>query len=100
MDFELEYNQIQILEKVRSKNIQKDIECASKNSKKTFDIINKLLDKKDNLPVLPDLDEKSAADTLSTYFIDKIIIISSDLEAAASDLPEAEDIYIYILCYL
>ena len=84
-----EYNQI--LERVRSKNIQKDIDSASKNSKKTFDIINKLLGKKDNLPVLPDLDEKSAADTLSTYFIDKIKLISSDLEAAASDLPEAED---------
>ena len=48
--------------------------------------MNKLLGKEQKLPILPDRDEKSAAETLSTYFVEKINLISHDLETAAKDL--------------
>ena len=48
--------------------------------------MNRLIGKKQDLPILPDHDEKSASETLSNYFIEKINLISSDLENAAKDL--------------
>ena len=79
------------IEKARSKNIQNEIRAASKNPRKTFDIVNNLLGKQQTLPILPDSDEQTAADTLSHYFIDKIEKISSDLESAAKNLPETAE---------
>ena len=55
--------------------------------KKTFDIVDSLLGKDTPSTVLPNVDEKTASQTISNYFVDKINVISSDLESAASLLP-------------
>ena len=84
-----EYNLI--LKESNAKNIQDELKESERDPKKTFDIINKLLGKESNLPILPNLDEKTAAETISTYFTNKITQISTDLETAASQLPDKSD---------
>ncbi|PVD19379.1 hypothetical protein C0Q70_19867 [Pomacea canaliculata] len=73
--------------------VQEQLEAASGHPRKTFDIVNSLLGKNGTSPVLPEVDVKSAADQLSSFFVNKIKEISAGLESAACELPECEEDY-------
>lgn len=84
-----EYNVI--VEQSSAKHIQNELKESINNPKRTFDIVNNLLGKDASSPILPNLDENLAAETISTYFTEKIVNISSDLENAASQLPDTSE---------
>ena len=79
-----------VLRETHSKYIQDEIESSGNDPKKTFDIVDNLLGKEKNTSVLPNLDEKLASQKISEYFVDKINVITSELDAAASNLPSCE----------
>ena len=75
-----------LLKVTRAKHIQDKLDSATKDPKKTYNIVNSLLGKETSSPVLPNVDEQTAAQTLSSYFVDKIKLISDNLESSAGDL--------------
>ncbi|PVD20251.1 hypothetical protein C0Q70_20748 [Pomacea canaliculata] len=81
------------VKKAKSLFVQEQLEAASGNLRKTFDIVNSLMGKNGTSPVLPEVDVKSAADQLSSFFVNKITEISAGLESAACELPECEEDY-------
>ena len=78
-----------LLKETHSNYIQNEIKSSGNDPKKTFELVDTLLGKDTSSPVLPNLDEKSASQKISNYFVEKIDIISSDLEEAASQLPSS-----------
>ena len=68
-----------LLRETRSKHIQNELDSVAKDPRKTYNIVNSLLGKETSTPVLPNLDEQTAAQTLSSYFVDKIKLISENI---------------------
>ena len=81
----------ELLRETHSSYIQNEIESSGNDPKKTFDIVSNLLGKDSTPTVLPNLDEKTASQKISDYFVDKIDVISSELEDAANQLTLKEE---------
>ena len=79
-----------ILRETHSKYILDEIESSGNDPKKTFELVDNLLGKDTNTSVLPNLNEKVASQKISEYFVEKINVISSELDAAASNLPSCD----------
>jgi len=75
----------------KSQYIQTQLSESAGNPKKTFDIVNSLLNKDNTSPILPDVDRKTAADSLSSYFIEKIASIQESFKPSEHPLSDNED---------
>jgi hypothetical protein len=75
----------------KSSHLQSVLEAA--NSRKMFSVVNRLLGKEVDSPVLPELSEQDAANTLSAFFIEKIETIRSGF-GDSSDLPHVEPTFV------
>ncbi|KAK7497772.1 hypothetical protein BaRGS_00010906 [Batillaria attramentaria] len=63
---------------------------STSDPRRLYSIVNNLLGKKETSTVLPELDEKTAADTLSSFFSDKITKINDELQVLKSTISSVE----------
>jgi hypothetical protein len=81
----------QEMRKAKSSYIQSVLEAA--DSRKMFSVVDRLLGKEVDSPVLPELTEQDAANALSAFFIEKIETIRSGF-GDSSDLPHVEPTFV------
>jgi len=75
-------NYSQTVKRVKTEYIKEQLASSSGNSRKTQDIVDRLPDKDSASPVLPLCGEVTAANTLSSFFVDKIKDIQLGLDDA------------------
>ena len=75
--------------KAKTGHVQGELDGASSDPPKMFSVVNKLLGKDASPPIFPDLEDRTAADLLTTIFKEKISAIREGLtdseESYASD---------------
>jgi len=86
-------NYSQTVKRVKTEYIKEQLASSSGNSRKTQDIVDRLLGKDSASPVLPLCGEVTAANTLSSFFVDKIKDIQLGLDDAADTLSDVEKDY-------
>ena len=77
----------------KSVHIQSVLKSAGKDSRKMFSIVNDLLGKKCETPVLPDMTSEKAAETLSNFFTDKVEKIRK-IFGEQDDLPAVDNVFV------
>ena len=80
-----------VVNKARAKHVRDTLNAASGDPRKMFSIVHNLLGKVSSLPVLPDMDDHTAAETLRVFFQDKIRHIRDSFVDAQ---PLSEDVSI------
>ncbi|KAL8596981.1 hypothetical protein ACOMHN_054712 [Nucella lapillus] len=77
-------------DKAIAQHVTQELNAASSDPKKMYSVVNGLLGEDKPSPVLPDLDDKTAADTLGTYFSDKIQTIRDGFGDGSEPVPQTD----------
>ncbi|PVD23037.1 hypothetical protein C0Q70_16299 [Pomacea canaliculata] len=82
-----------IIVKARSRYVMNIVSSAVSDSRKMFAVVNGLLGKDVTQPVLPEMDDQTAASTLSAYFEDKIKTIMDSFSDSVDTVEQTSDLF-------
>ncbi|PVD20262.1 hypothetical protein C0Q70_20759 [Pomacea canaliculata] len=82
-----------IIVKARSRYVMNILSSAVSDSRKMFAVVNGLLGKDVTQPILPEMDDQTAASTLSAYFEDKIKTIMDSFSDSVDTVEQTSDLF-------